>query len=101
MWLCGYLRFFSPSVFRNGKPSHWFWWIEFWTKETTDSYWFKKKAYNFNDPSAATLNWSSSMPGLCVPTAMVLAVLQTLDFNRICHELKVKKNCKRNVPDSF
>lgn len=49
------------------------------------------KAYNFNDLSATTLDWS---PGLYVPVYMVLTVLQTLDFNRISNELKGKKTVK-------
>ena len=50
------------------------------------------KAYNFTDPIATTLDWTSSMSGLHVPTTMVLAVLRTLDFNRICSELTGNKN---------
>ena len=49
------------------------------------------KAYNFNDLSATALDWSSSIPGLQVPAEMVLCVLRSLDFNRICDELKGKK----------
>ena len=52
------------------------------------------KAYNFNDLSANTLHWSSSMPGLHIPTHMALTVIQTLDFNRICNELTGKKTIK-------
>ena len=33
------------------------------------------KAYNVNDLSATTLDWSSSIPGLQVPAEMVLCVL--------------------------
>lgn len=52
------------------------------------------KAYNFNNLSATVLDWSSSLPGLCVPVYMVLTVLQTLNFNRICNELKGQKTAK-------
>ena len=52
------------------------------------------KAYNFNDLSATTLDWSSSIPGLQVPAEMVLCVLRSLDFNRICDKLKGKKTVK-------
>ena len=52
------------------------------------------KAYNFNDPTATTLDWSSSMPSLHVSSHMVLTVLRTLDFNRICSELVGKKTVK-------
>ena len=46
------------------------------------------KRTNFNDLSASTLDWSSSMPGLTVPTETVLTVIRMLDFNGICSELK-------------
>ena len=39
------------------------------------------KAYNFTDPTATTLDWTSSSPGLYVPSIMVLTVLRTLDFD--------------------
>lgn len=34
------------------------------------------KAYNFTDPTATTLDWSSSMPGLHVPASVVLTVIR-------------------------
>ena len=40
------------------------------------------KAYNFTDPTATTLDWISSSPGLYVPSIMVLTVLRTLDFDK-------------------
>ena len=49
------------------------------------------KAYNFTDPTATTLDWTSSMSGLHIPTTMVLTVLRTLDFDRICSELTGKR----------
>ena len=49
------------------------------------------RAYNFTDPTATTLDWSSSTPGLYVPASVVLTVLQTLNINRICCELVGKK----------
>ena len=52
------------------------------------------KAYNFTDPTATTLDWTSSSPGLYVPSIMVLTVLRTLDFDRICSELTGKKTIK-------
>ena len=52
------------------------------------------KAYNFNDPTAAALDWLSSMPSLHVSSHMVLTILRTLDFNRICSELVGKKTVK-------
>ena len=52
------------------------------------------KGTNFNDLSASTLDWSSSMPGLTVPAEMVLTEIRMLDFNRICSELKGKKSVK-------
>ena len=52
------------------------------------------KRTNFNDLSASTLDWSSSMPGLTVPAEMVLTEIRMLDFNRICSELKGKKSVK-------
>ena len=39
------------------------------------------KAYNFTEPTATTLDWTSSSPGLYVPSIMVLTVLRTLDFD--------------------
>ena len=52
------------------------------------------KAYSFTDPTATTLDWTSSMSGLHVPTTMVLTVLRMLDFYRICSELSGKKTIK-------
>ena len=52
------------------------------------------KAYNYEDITATTLDWSSSSPGLTVPSQMVLTVLQSLDFHRICSELVGKKRWK-------
>ena len=52
------------------------------------------KVYNFTDPTAATLDWISFMSGLHVPATMVLTVLRTLDFDRICSELTGKKTIK-------
>ena len=52
------------------------------------------KVYNFTDPTATTLDWISSMSGLHVPATMVLTVLRTLDFDRICSELTGKKTIK-------
>ena len=52
------------------------------------------KGTNFNDLSASTLDWSSSMPGLTVPAEMVLPEIRMLDVNRICSELKGKKSVK-------
>ena len=52
------------------------------------------KAYNFTDPPATTLDWTSSMQGLHVPATMVLTVLRTLDFDRVCSELTGKKTIK-------
>ena len=49
------------------------------------------KAYNFTDPTATTLDWTSSSPGLYVPSIMVLTVLRTLDFDS---ELTSKKKIK-------
>ena len=49
------------------------------------------KAYNFTDPAATTLDWTSSSPGLYVPSIMVLTVLRTLDFDS---ELTSKKTIK-------
>ena len=49
------------------------------------------KAYNFTDPTATTLDWTSSSPGLYVPSIMVLTVLRTLDFDS---ELTSKKTIK-------
>lgn len=34
------------------------------------------KVYNFTDPTATTLDWSSSMPGLHVPASVVLTVIR-------------------------
>ena len=34
------------------------------------------RAYNFTDPTATTLDWSSSMPGLHVPASVVLTVIR-------------------------
>ena len=34
------------------------------------------KAYNFTDPTATTLDWSSSMPGLHVAASVVLTVIR-------------------------
>ena len=58
------------------------------------------KAYNYEDITAATLDWSSSTAGLTMPSQMVLTVLQSLDFNRICIEL-VGKNSERNFINCF
>ena len=52
------------------------------------------KIFNFTDPTATTLDWSSSMPGLHVSSNMVLIVLSRLDFNRICSKLVGKKTVK-------
>ena len=49
------------------------------------------KAYNFTEPTATTLDWTSSLPGLYVPSIMVLTVLRTLDFDS---ELTSKKTIK-------
>ena len=49
------------------------------------------KAYNFTDPTVTTLDWTSSSPGLYVPSIMVLTVLRTLDFDS---ELTSKKTIK-------
>ena len=49
------------------------------------------KAYNFTEPTATTLDWTSSSPGLYVPSIMVLTVLRTLDFDS---ELTSKKTIK-------
>ena len=53
------------------------------------------KACNFTDPTATTLDWTSSMSGLHVPATMVLTVLRTLDFDRICSELTGKKQLRK------
>ena len=49
------------------------------------------KASNFTDPTAGTLDWTSSVPGLYVPSIMVLTVIRMLDFDRICSEAAGKK----------
>ena len=49
------------------------------------------KACNYEDITATTLDWSSSSPRLTVPSQMILNVLQSLDFDRICSELVGKK----------
>ena len=52
------------------------------------------KAYNFTDPTATTLDWTSAMSRLHIPATMVLIVLRTLDFDRICSELTGKRTIK-------
>ena len=59
------------------------------------------KACNFTDPTATTLDWTSSMSGLHVPATMVLTVLRTLDFDRICSELTGKKIIKEMFKKVF
>ena len=49
------------------------------------------KAYKSTEPTATTLDWTSSSPGLYVPSIMVLTVLRTLDF---VSELTSKKTIK-------
>ena len=49
------------------------------------------KAYNFTEPTATILDWTSSSPGLYVPSIIVLTVLRTLDFDS---ELTSKKTIK-------
>ena len=55
------------------------------------------KAYNFTDPTAATVDWRSSSPGLYVPSIMVLTVLRTLDFDRIFSEVTSKKQLRKRL----
>ena len=52
------------------------------------------KACNFTDPSATTLDWTSSSPGLFVPSTMVLSSLASFDFDRICSKLTGKKSIR-------
>ena len=59
------------------------------------------KIFNFTDPTATTLDWSSSMPGLHVSSNMVLTVLSRLDFNRICSKLVGKKTVKEMFLNCF
>ena len=49
---------------------------------------------NFNDISAATLDWSTSTMPLTVSSSMVLNFLRSLDFDRICSQLVGKKTVK-------
>ena len=49
------------------------------------------KACNFTDLPATTLDWTSSLSGLFVPSAMVLSTIVLFDFKRICLELTGKK----------
>ena len=50
------------------------------------------KASNFTNPTASTLDWSTSIPELHVPSSMVLSFLISSDFERICSQLVGKKN---------
>ena len=52
------------------------------------------KACNFTDPSATTLDWTSSLPGLFVPATMVSSLLPSFDFDRICSKLTGKKSIR-------
>lgn len=49
------------------------------------------KAFNYEDISATTLDWSTENFELKVSSEMVLSFLRSLDFNRICSELVGKK----------
>ena len=49
------------------------------------------KACNFTDPSATTLDWTSSSPGLFVPAAVVSSLLLSFDFDRIYSKLTRKR----------
>ena len=50
------------------------------------------KASNFTNPTASTLDWSTSISELHVPSSMVLSFLISSDFERICSQLVGKKN---------
>ena len=53
------------------------------------------KGSSFTDPSATTLDWSTSSMQLHIPSVMVLGFLQTLDFDRIIVNSLVKKHPKK------
>ena len=50
------------------------------------------KASNFTNPKASTLDWSTSISELHVPSSMVLSFLISSDFERICSQLVGKKS---------
>ena len=50
------------------------------------------KASNFTNPTASTLDWSTSISELHVPSSMVLSFLISSDFEIICSQLVGKKN---------
>ena len=56
---------------------------------------------NFNDISAATLDWSASTMPLTVSSSMVLNFLRSLDFDRICSQLVGKKTVKEVLLIAF
>ena len=49
------------------------------------------KASNFTETTATTLNWSTPKYELHVSVSMVLSVILSLDFERICSQLVGKK----------
>ena len=52
------------------------------------------KACNCTGPSATTLDWTSSLPRLFVPSTIVLSSLASFDFDRICSKLTGKKSVR-------
>ena len=50
------------------------------------------KASNFTNPTASTLDWSTSISELHVPSSMVLSFLISSDFERICSQFVGKKS---------
>ena len=56
---------------------------------------------NFNDISAAMLDWSTSTMPLTVSSSMVLNFLRSLDFDTICSQLVGKKTVKEVLLIAF
>ena len=52
------------------------------------------KECNFTGLSATTLDWTSSLPRLFVPSTIVLSSLASFDFDRICSKLTGKKSVR-------
>ena len=55
------------------------------------------KASNFTKTAAKTLDWSTPTYELHVSNSMVLSVILSLDFERICSQLVGKKTFFRNI----
>ena len=54
------------------------------------------KMTNFNDPSARTLDWSTTTKPLFVNSILVRSFIRSLNFERICSQLTGKKTVEES-----